>query len=97
MLGFGLHGLVSYTSTRYCAAPSVFDLVSSNNMALVLLCAMVRVKRRVGTVLLLPLKVAARLSGCVAIVEVARLKQSKRCKLEEKKQGLHTSDNVTLG
>ena len=51
----------------------------------ILLCSMVRVKRRVGTVLFLSRKVAARLSECVAVVEVARLKQLKSCKLEEKK------------
>ena len=48
---------------------------------------MVRVKRRVGAaVLFLSRKAAARLSECLAVVEVARLKQSKTCKLEEKKQ-----------
>ena len=47
---------------------------------------MVRVKRRVGTVLFLSRKVATRLSERVAVVEVARLKQSKSCELEGKKQ-----------
>ena len=61
----------------YCAASSVFALASSN-MTLVLLCTMVRV----GTVFVLSRKVAARLSECDAVVEVARLKQSKRCKPE---------------
>ena len=59
----------------YCAASSVFALASSN-MTLLLLCTMVRVKRRVGTVLFLSRKVATRLSERVAVVEVARLKQS---------------------
>ena len=43
-------------------------------MALLLVCTMVRVRGRVGTaVLFLSRKVAARLSECVAVVEVARL------------------------
>ena len=59
----------------YCAASSVFALASSN-MTLLLLCTMVRVKRRVGTVFFfLSRKVVARLSECVAVVEAARLKQ----------------------
>ena len=41
------------------------------------LCAMVRVKRRVGTAVLLSRKVATRLPECVAVVEFAGLKQSK--------------------
>ena len=45
VLGFCLNGLVSIFC---CAASSVFALASSN-MALVLLCTMVRVKRRVAT------------------------------------------------
>ena len=61
----------------YFAAFGGFALIASSNMTLVLLCVMVRVKRRVGTaVLLLPRKVAARLPECVAVVEFARLKQS---------------------
>ena len=48
----------------------------SNMTLVVLLCAMVRVRGRVGTVLFLSRKVAARLSECVDVVEVARLKNS---------------------
>ena len=55
-------------------------------MTLVLLCTMVWVKPRVGTVLFLSRKVAAQLSECAAVVEDASLKQSKSCELEEKKQ-----------
>ena len=54
-------------------------------MVLVLLCTMVRAKRRVGPVLFMPRKVATRLLERVAVVEVARLKESKTCKLEVKK------------
>ena len=68
----------------FCAASNGFAL-ASRKMTLVL-CAMVRVKRRVGTVLFVPRKFAARLSECVAVVEVARLEQTKSCKLQEKQQ-----------
>ena len=63
-------------------------LIDSSNMRLVLLCTVVRVKRPADTVLFLSRKAAARLSECVDIVEVASLKQSKRCQppVEEKKQ-----------
>ena len=47
-----------------------------SNMTLVLCCTinMVRARGRVGAALFLSRKVAARLSECVAVVEVARLK-----------------------
>ena len=53
-------------------------------MTLVLLCAMVRVKRRVGTafVLFFSRKVAAGLPECVAVVDFARL-NSRRLKIVE--------------
>ena len=58
----------------YCAASSVFALASSSNrQTLLLLCTMVRVKRRAGTAVILSRTAAARLSACVAVIEVARL------------------------
>ena len=75
MLGFFLHGLFSFASI--VQLPRVFASASSSNrQTLVLLCTMVRVKRRVGTAVFWSRKAAARLSACVAVVEVARLKQS---------------------
>ena len=55
----------------YCVASGTFALVSSN-MMLVLLCTMVRVKRRVGTVLFLSrvAKGCRPTVDCVAVVEV---------------------------
>ena len=57
-------------------------------MTLVLLCTMVRVKRRVGTILFLSRVAKGRgpTVECVSVVEVTRLKQKKTCELEEKKQ-----------
>ena len=71
----------------YCAASSGFALVSGN-VTLVLLCTMVRLKRRVGTVLFLSrvAKGCGPTVECVSVVEVTRLKQKKTCELEEKKQ-----------
>ena len=59
----------------YCAASGGFALVSSN-MTLVLLRTIVRVKRRVGTIIFLSGKVGARLPECGAVVKIARLEQS---------------------
>ena len=55
-------------------------------MELVLLYTIVRLKRRVETDLFLSQNVAARLSGCAAIEEIVRLKQSKSHELEQNKQ-----------
>ena len=70
-----------------CVGFSGFALVSSN-LTLVLLCTMVRLKRRVGTVLFLSrvAKDCRPTVGCVAGVEVTRLQRYKSCRLEEKKQ-----------
>lgn len=54
-------------------------------MTLVLLCTIVRVKLRVGTVRLRSRRVASRLSESVDVVKVDRLKQSNTYKLEENK------------
>ena len=61
----------------YCAASGGFSLASSN-MTLVVLHTMFRVKRRVGTVVVLFLwrQDGARLQECYAVAEFARLEQS---------------------
>ena len=73
-----------------------------SNMALVLFCTIVRVRGRVGTtVLFQSRKDAARLSECVAVVEVARLnsenvsREKKRNSLKLSGDRLHACGDVT--
>ena len=76
-MGFCLHGLISFASIAYQVASSGLPYLVSSNVTLVLLCTIVLVKRRVGTVLFLSrvAKGCRPTVECAAVFEVTRMKQ----------------------